>query len=368
MPVADAGAARDRRQRAAGVVLLLLLAPVFAELLASYLSDTGDLGASLFLVVFLAPLYGGVGLVIREVALRTGRGWRGRLLLATAFGVAMPTLVDVSLFTPGRSDIEDWDEIMAATLVGDISAYAVVTWVVGHVVMSIGAPLAVVEGLVPSVRDKTWVGARILVVIGLAGLGVAALIHFDEETGRASAIQSVVSGLVVAALVTAACSRWGRPSPTRERSLTHEALADERRSRPRDWTRRYPAVAPRLRWVAAAGFVAMVTFDLVPISWVGVALAVAVIVIVGLGLLGLACTPARTWQHIAALGYGALLARACVGFLAPLPRGVEPAAKYTQNVVLLVLVILLGLGLRRSMQRSSGPTAITAPAADDQTV
>jgi len=79
---------------------VVLLAPVFAELIQAYLGDLGGVFGLLFFVVFLAPLYGGAVLLIREVTVRTGRGWPSRLLLATAFGVAMPTLVDVSLWSP----------------------------------------------------------------------------------------------------------------------------------------------------------------------------------------------------------------------------------------------------------------------------
>src|SRR6185295_20013559 len=74
---------RERAPRGArivGVIALLLAAPVFAELLQSYLPNTDAALDVLLAVVFLAPLYGGAALLIREVALRTGRGWRDRLL------------------------------------------------------------------------------------------------------------------------------------------------------------------------------------------------------------------------------------------------------------------------------------------------
>jgi len=64
------------RTRFVGVVCLLFGAPVFAELIQSYLDITGELGGTLFLIVFLAPLYGGAALLIREVAVRTGPGRR----------------------------------------------------------------------------------------------------------------------------------------------------------------------------------------------------------------------------------------------------------------------------------------------------
>ena len=89
---------------------MLLGAPVSAKLVQSYLDITGDFTDTLFLIVFLAPLYGGAALLVREVAVRAGRGWPGMLLLSWAFGVAMPGLVDLSLFTEHNPDVTGWDD------------------------------------------------------------------------------------------------------------------------------------------------------------------------------------------------------------------------------------------------------------------
>jgi hypothetical protein len=51
-------------------------------------------------VLVLAPMYGGGALLIREVARRAGRGWPTMLLLAVAYGVLQPGLLDQSLFNP----------------------------------------------------------------------------------------------------------------------------------------------------------------------------------------------------------------------------------------------------------------------------
>ncbi|MFT3873259.1 MAG: hypothetical protein QM714_11540 [Nocardioides sp.] len=68
--------------RAVGIVTTMLLAPVTAELLQAYLGDLGGPVGLVFVVPFFAPLYGGAALLIREVSVRTGRGWPGRLLMA----------------------------------------------------------------------------------------------------------------------------------------------------------------------------------------------------------------------------------------------------------------------------------------------
>jgi hypothetical protein len=314
--------------------MLLLGAPVFAELVQSYLPSTGSLGQSLFVVAFLAPLYGGAALVIREVALRAGRGWRGRLLLAAGFGVLMPTWVDLSLWTAQEpAEIEAWGDILGVTAVSGVSVIAVTSWVAGHVVMSIGAPLAIVETLLPRGRDRSWLGPIGLAVVGLLGLSVAVLIHLEERSAADGSLPrygvSLVAAVVLAGL---AFSPLGRPV----------RVVGGR-----------PAARPLVSGVV--GFAGLAALDLAPLSWLGVVLAWTAI------LLGCAAvgrwsrSPDWTVGHVAALAYGAVLERTLVGFLVPVPPGGNPGGKLAQNMVVLLLVILLGVALRRRAGRS-GPT------------
>lgn len=310
-----------RRTRTIGVVAVLLGAPVCAELIQSYLDITGEAFELLFAVVFLAPLYGGVALLIREVAVRTGRGWPGRLLLAAAFGLLMTTTIDSSLFTPEWPDIDYWDDIMGSSLVGGVSVYALTTWVMGHVIMSVGAPLAVVEGLLPEGRDRPWLGRFGIVVLAVLGTAIAVFIHQDPDAGavEASTLDRVVSVAAVLLLVALAMSPWGRPlAPVAGRS------------------------PGRPVWLGVAGFALMLTFDLAPISWAGVALGWVALGAAGALLAVLSRSPRWSSRHLVAVAYGALLARTSTGFLSPAPEGVDPAAKLAQNSVFLVLVLALG--------------------------
>src|SRR5262245_28276303 len=99
------------RQRWLPVLGVLFGAPICAEFLQAYLPSTGDAGVMLASLGILAPLYGGAALLIREVAVRRGLGWPAVLLLAGAFGVAMPGLVDLSLFTEHLDDFAYWDDL-----------------------------------------------------------------------------------------------------------------------------------------------------------------------------------------------------------------------------------------------------------------
>lgn len=314
----------SRRTRTVGVVGVLLGAPVCAELLQAYLDITGDAFEMLFLLVFFAPMYGGAALLIREVAVRTGRGWRGRLLLAAAFGVLMTTVIDSSTFTPEVPEIDYWEDIMSSTLVGGVSAYALTTWVLGHVLMSVGAPLAVVEGLLPVVRGRPWLGRRGIVVLALLGTAVAVFVHVDPDAAavQATVLDRVISVAAVLALVGLAMGPWGRP-------VTEVAG----RSPGRPWV------------LAVTGFVLMGTFDAVPISWLGVTVAWLVLATGGVLTARRSRSPAWGPRHVAALAYGALLARTTTGFLSPPPHGVAESAKLVQNAVFLVLVLALGVML-----------------------
>ena len=328
-----------RRTRATGVLALLLAAPVLAELLQAYLPDVGALLEVLFFVAFMAPLYGGAALLIREVALRTGRGWPGRLLLAAAFGVLMTTFVDGSLFTPVNPDIDYWDDIMGSALVGGVSMVAVTSWVMGHVMMSVGAPLVVVESLLPAGRERPWLGRVGLSVLVVLGAGVALAIHNDPEGGsvEASTLGYAVSLAAILLLVAAAMSPLGRPLTGR------------------------PDSAPGRPWLlGTAGFGLMVGFDLAPISWTGVLVSWAVLIAAGVLVATRSRSPQWTWRHLAAFTFGGVLARTLVGFLAPVPHGVDLAAKLAQNSAFLALVLVLG-ALMWVRTREPGATGHNVP-------
>jgi len=325
----------SRQARAAGVVGVALLAPLTAELLQAYLGDLGGPLGLVAFVLFLAPLYGGAALLVREVAVRTGRGWPGRLLLAAAFGVAMPTLVDLSLFTVHRSDIDGWEDIVTAAAVGRIGVYAVVTWVGGHVLMSIAAPLAVVESLVRA--PGPWLGrVGLVVTVGLMLL-VAALVHHSQldYDVRVGTVDYLWSAVPVLALCCLAFTPLGRP-----------LARVTGRTAPPPWA------------CVLTAFVLVAAFDLVPVSWVGVVLDLAVLGLGGALVLRWSPSPGWSDRHVAALAFGGVLARTLIGFLAPLPQETTWPEKVFQNLTYLVIVLGLGVALSRRTRgdRASYPT------------
>lgn len=316
---------------------VLLGAPVSAELVQGYLDVTGDLAESLFLVVFLAPLYGGAALVIREVAVRTGRGWPGILALSWAFGVAMPGLIDLSLFAEHRPDVRGWEELWSPTAAGGVSWHPAFTWSAAHVVMSIGVPLALLDALAPSTRGRSLLGWKGVVALGVSCVGVAALIRRDAAPGSVPTPQQTVCVLVVVGLLVAlALSPFGRSMGRRY---------DGRRTS-----------TASVGLAGLVGFAVMASLDFPPPTWAGLGLAVVLTLSLGGAIAGAARF--RPWGtvHVTSLACGALVERTLVGCLSPLPPGVGPSAKLVQAAIVLAGVATVSaLAVRRSAAGAPGP-------------
>ena len=304
-----------------------------AELVQSYLDITGELGETLFLIVFLAPLYGGAALLIREIAVRRGLGWPGILLLAAAFGVTMPGLVDLSLFTEHSPDVTGWDDLWAPTQAWGMSWHPAFTWSAAHVVMSIGVPLALLDALAPATRGRSLLGWKGLTVLTGLCVGVAALIRRDAAAASIPTwLQTTGVLVVVAALVGLALSRIGRP------------LRRTRDGRP------WPAAAAGLLGVAL-----MAALDFPPPTWVGLALSVTLTAALAATLLHAARSHSWGPAQATAVACGALLERTLVGYLSPLPPGVDLAPKLVQSTVLLVAVLAVSVARRTPLRHRRHP-------------
>lgn len=176
-------------------------------------------------VLFLGPVYGGAAVLIREVVRRTGGGWPATALLAAAFGVVQAGLMDQSLFNRQFFDdtlFAEEGRAAAATLVPGIgvSAGQVVDFIGNHIVLSICAPIALVEAFVaPARRDRPWLGRPGLLCVGTLYLLGSLLIFADDDGRKGFLLSPSQAGLVVvvvAALVAVALlPRWHRARPCR---------------------------------------------------------------------------------------------------------------------------------------------------------
>ncbi|MDY7089258.1 MAG: hypothetical protein SYR96_29640 [Actinomycetota bacterium] len=185
-----------------------------------------------FVIVILAPQYGGAAVLIREVARRTGGGWPSIALMAAAFGVVQAGLVDQSLFNPAFLDNTEFaaDAASARTtwVPGlDFSAQQAFSYVGGHVALSIAAPIAIVEAC--SRRQGPWLGRRGLAVIAVLYVLGSLLIFRDSYSDGhflASPAQVLFTVLVALALITAALI--GRRPRTTQNRPPRDGTTDNR--------------------------------------------------------------------------------------------------------------------------------------------
>lgn len=328
------------RRRLLPIVALLIGAPVSAEFLQAYLSTTGELLSLVGGVIFFAPLYGGAALLIREAAVRTRRGWRGRLLLGAAFGVAMTGVIDLSLFGQSRADIPYWQQLRAPTAISalGLSVAPALTWVAGHVVMSTGAPMALLEALAPSHRGRPLLGRLGLPVVSLGWLAVAVAVFLDGRRTYGylpTWWQAGLVLLVVAGLIAAALRPLGRP-------VGAVVPAEE--------ARRVP-----LPVVLAIGVGGKLCLDLIPPTWLGVVLdlflfAGAIVLITWLAR-------HREWgaREVGLLGASVMLAGAVLGLSTPTPDGGSTVGKYVQSGLFIVIALVLTAAVprRSSLHRTA---------------
>jgi hypothetical protein len=312
--VATSGPPRLRR-RLAPVAGLLVLSPICAEYLSGY-QAFNPLVLLAYLGIF-APLYGTVAVLIRELTRRTGPGWPTILLLGAAFGLIQAGLIDQSLFNPGYLDNDDptwaqaWRQERQATRIPGlgISASQLLGFVGGHMIMTFAAPIAVIEGCVPRLADRPWLGRIGLTVIGLLYLLGAGFVFIYDTRPRgflAAPAQPIGTAVVVAALIMAALALPRRaaaaPSPKRA---------------PRPW----------LVGVAALALYA-IPYQ-APMTWGGVAMSVAALGLLG-GLL-LVWSRRSGWgrAHVLLVAAGPLVATVAASFFVGDPLGMRHQWKGT---------------------------------------
>ncbi len=319
-PDASLGVMTTRLRRLAPVLFVLVLAPVTAEYLIGYDDTLTHPDQLLWGLLFFGPLYGAPAILIREVTRRRGLGWPSLLLLATAFGLVEAGLVDQSLFDPSYRDISYWPSMREPTYLPWLgtSAYMLMTFLAGHVLGSIAAPVALAESWWPQRSREPWLGRFGLGVVALTYVAGSALILGDQLSStsfRPSAGQLLGTGAVVVALVVLALTR--RPASEGHASGTV----------PAPWH------------VAVVAAVLLSVRSLVPTDWVATLVATACIALLLLLVGRWSRRRAWTGRHLLAVAVGDLVSIGGPAFLTSPLGDPSLAAKLTANVVLLSLVL-----------------------------
>src|SRR5690242_2906255 len=139
----------SHRRRAAPALLLVLTAPLVAEVLpgATRLS-------SLFVLPIEMCVWGGGALLIREAVRRRRLGWRNMLLLALALAVAEEWLIQQTSLAPLviRIKGQTWARALGIN-------YVYFLWaLVYETVFVVFLPVYLVELIFPERRDGPWLG------------------------------------------------------------------------------------------------------------------------------------------------------------------------------------------------------------------
>ena len=315
---------------AAQIAGLLVLSAIGAELLAAYDDSTGRVGALLFAVAFFGALYGAPALLIRECARRRQWGWPSLILLALALSILQPAVIDQALFSEDYRDIEGWRDSRGRTYIEPlgISAHMAQNFVLGHVIYSFCAPLAIAEAWRPFFASRPWLRGRGIVVAVLSYVTAATLIVSDPESRSASTTQLMVSLLTAAFCVWAAAWLGNRRRSAQERHLRG---------------------APSLSSTVGATLGIALMASVGPENWTGVAMAVGGAALVAVLVIRASKSTGWTMHHAAAVALGFLLCRALLAFTYfPLVGDMSAARKYTHNIVMLVIVSLAGWFALRS--------------------
>jgi hypothetical protein len=307
--------------RIAPALGLFFLSPLVAEFLLGNIAID-----ALWVVLFVAPLYGGGAILIREVARRARRGWPTVMLLALAYAVIEEGLITQSLFNPSYFGFD---------LIGPthIPLFGIGAWwslyvLTIHTVWSIAVPIALVETFVSDRATTPWLGKFGLSIVG--GLFVlGAVLNFSttraQEHFLASTPQLVGTSVLILAVIVAAFA-FGR------RSRSH-----------------VDRVAPNPWSVGSASLVAssLFTLGLYLPSWLTVGTWLALFA--GVAVLIARWSRRARWgaSHQLALAGGALLTYAWQGFPHTPIMGSGGAADLIGNAVFaLGAIVLLVMAVR----------------------
>ncbi|MGB7999200.1 MAG: hypothetical protein WCF60_03775 [Anaerobacillus sp.] len=177
------------------VVLLFFLAPIFGEYLLGILPLS-----EIYYVIFLAPMYGGGALLIREFTRRASRGIATMLMLGVAYGLIEEGIIDQMLFNPNYLTGQDWTTYVPFLGIdGRLTIY-----VLGmHAVWSTCIPILLVERLFPEQKLEPWLGEKSLVTVSaLFALGSAYLCYETKmEKDFFASIPQLLSTAIIVLIV-----------------------------------------------------------------------------------------------------------------------------------------------------------------------
>jgi hypothetical protein len=217
-----------------------------------------------------------------------------------------------------------------------ISAGNAYNFILGHVIFSFGAPIAIAEAWRPSRAADPWLGLIGLIVAPLAYVGIALLIVLDPQSHSASNTQLLISLLLIVSCVGLAWFLGRKRRLAKTPSSTKVQFS--------------PIV------VLAATFILATAGTVAGDGWLGLAGGLSSVAVV-LGLIWW-ISGQGIWspRYAAAVGLGFLASRGMRAFTYfPLAGSVDAIPKYTHNAVMMAVVLLAGYFAFRRPASSADP-------------
>jgi hypothetical protein len=321
-------------------IVLFLLAPLFGEFLLGNLPMT-----QLYLLPFLAPLYGGGAILIREVTRRAGRGYPTMLVLGVAYALIEEALVDQMLFNPDY--FTGQRELMQTVVPGiGVDAWLTLVVVAMHAVWSTCIPIVIVESLFARRGSAPWLGWPGLVTAAVVFVGGSAWLTYtvyDEQGFFAAPARLGLATAVIIALIVVAFAAF-RP---------HRTTADGTAPR--------PVVVAVAAAVASSGF--MLTEELP--GWLRV-VACLLVATVFLRVLS-RWSRAATWQprHSLAAATGGVLTYAWLGAVMQPETGPRTGLDHAGTALLVAFALALLLLGRSRLARAARSASTPDPARNE---
>jgi len=331
--------ARSRFSRLAPALLLMLLAPLLTEVLPG----ATRFGAVMYVLPIEIAVWGGGAVLIRELVRRNGLGWQSLLLLGLALAIAEECLIQQTSLAPVVIKLKG---VEYARWMG--VNYVYLLWALAYEsVLVVMLPVLLAELIFPARREEAWLsktGGTVVSLFFVLGCFLAwfswtqiarvKVFHLSPYTPPLAAVLIAVATMAVLTFLALRARR--------------KAFAPARPEQPPSpWLVALCGIA----WSALLYAMVLLAFGIAPQVPPAVPIgAWAVAVAVGLGVLP-HWTAHTDWcpAHRYALIFGVVGSAMAVSFFgfqgSPLP---DIIFKVATNVVAVILLVWLGLSLRRS--------------------
>ncbi len=203
--VLTTGQTKSRLRRIFPVILLFFLAPIFGEYILGVLSLS-----ELPYVIFLAPMYGGGALLIREITRRTDGGLATMLILGIAYGLIEEGIIDQMIFNPNYLTQSGFEWHTAIPFIG-VDAWLTIYVLAMHAIWSTCIPILIVEALFPERGNKPWLGKSGIGVVSAVFILGSAFLCYDVSVEKQffASIPQLVGTIIIIVLLVIISIRFG---------------------------------------------------------------------------------------------------------------------------------------------------------------